>query len=143
MKLTTTLNLNKTHNCCHDGYHKLVTHLGGLKKYGADEPIDLVIILDCNGVGDCLWAFRATAEPSQHLARRIADEISASLLELYGTFSNSNEVREAMFFARGYAASATWTAYESGVTIWSRGTLAVSWPAESAKHARIIRAWLE
>lgn len=87
IKLTTTLNLIRSYNPCADGYAKLVRHLGGVKKYGADTPIDLAVILESNGVQDMLWCLRAVPPEQQSLARRfcswVAADFAAHVLPVY------------------------------------------------------------
>jgi hypothetical protein len=55
MKITTTLNRIKKSKPCSDGWTKLLTFLN--KTQADDEELDLLTILEGNGVQDCLWAF--------------------------------------------------------------------------------------
>jgi len=57
MKLTTTLNRLKSANACTSRYEHLVKALGGVS-FDHDAPIDLLTILEHNGVNDCEWALR-------------------------------------------------------------------------------------
>ena len=58
MKLTTTLNRIRECRPCRDGWEKLLRHLG--KTAADDEVIDLLTVLESNGVQDTLWCMRAT-----------------------------------------------------------------------------------
>ena len=59
MKLTTTFNELRKAGACQSGYTKLARYLGGVKKYGRDTPIDILTILDSNGLDDCVWVIGA------------------------------------------------------------------------------------
>ena len=59
MKLTTTFNELRKAGLRQLGYTKLARYLGGIKKYGADTPIDILTILDSNGLDDCVWVVGA------------------------------------------------------------------------------------
>jgi hypothetical protein len=72
MKLTTTFDRLKKAGACESGYKKLAVYLGGITKYGRYAPIDLLHILESNGVDDCLWALRATVEECESLCRFMA-----------------------------------------------------------------------
>ena len=56
-KFFTTLNAIRAHCPCTDGWKKLLTHLG--KTEADDEPLDLITVLDSNGLDDALWCLRA------------------------------------------------------------------------------------
>jgi hypothetical protein len=56
-KLYTTLNLLRKHNACKSGYAKVRAAVGA--GYDKDEQIDLLTVLDGNGIFDTLWALRA------------------------------------------------------------------------------------
>ena len=56
-KFTTTLNAIRKHEPCTDGWKKLLVHLG--KTEADDEPLDLITVLDSNGLDDALWCLRA------------------------------------------------------------------------------------
>lgn len=58
--MKTTLNKIRSHSPCADGWEKLLRHLG--KTQADDEPLDLLTILDSNGLHDTLWCFRAVED---------------------------------------------------------------------------------
>ena len=61
---TTTLNAIREYGPCTDGWKKLLGHLG--KKQADDAPLDLLTILDSNGLDDALWCLRAMPEHNKH-----------------------------------------------------------------------------
>ena len=58
--LTTTLNLLRKAGACEGRYRHLVKALGGTE-YGHDTPINLLTILEHNGVEDVEWVLSAGA----------------------------------------------------------------------------------
>jgi hypothetical protein len=104
MKLTTTLELLKNHDPCTDGYLKLKKYLRkGFKK---DSEINLLTILDSNGVEDCLWSLRATIENCEKMARLIAADCAESVLYIYQDKKTNDErpklaIQAARDFANG------------------------------------------
>ena len=61
MELTTTLNRLRAAGACESRYAHLLRALGGTS-VDHDAPINLLTILEHNGMDDCLWALCATAE---------------------------------------------------------------------------------
>ena len=55
--MKTTLNKIRAHSPCEDGYKKLCKHLGKTK--ADDDEIDLLTILESNGLDDALWSLCA------------------------------------------------------------------------------------
>jgi hypothetical protein len=83
MKLTTTFDRLKKAGVCEDGYKKLAKSLGGVTKYGLNTPINLLHILESNGVDDCLWALRATVEECEIISRLMAADFAESVLPIF------------------------------------------------------------
>ena len=81
MKLTTTLNEIKEHSPCDYGWNILCEHLG--KNFDHDEDINLLTILESNGIQDCLWAFRTTHQDSKPVAVKIAIEFARRVLHIF------------------------------------------------------------
>lgn len=52
-QLVTTLKDIRENSPCHDGWTKLLDHLGKTK--ADEEPVDLLTVLDSNGLDDALW----------------------------------------------------------------------------------------
>jgi hypothetical protein len=59
----TTLNKIRQNSPCHEGWTKLLRHLG--KTAADDEPLSLLTILDSNGIDDALWCLRSLPEQSR------------------------------------------------------------------------------
>ena len=55
--MKTTLNAIRAHSPCKDGWEKLLTHLG--KTRPDDDPLDLLTVLESNGLDDAIWCLRA------------------------------------------------------------------------------------
>lgn len=56
----TTLNRIQEHDPCREGWERLLKHLG--KTWAYDEPLGFDVILESNGLDDCLWAARSAPE---------------------------------------------------------------------------------
>ena len=76
MKLTTTLELLRQHNACERSYDLIADHVG--RDFTGE--IDLLTILDNNGVADCAWALRAAQQPEM---REIATEFAIKCAQPY------------------------------------------------------------
>ncbi len=89
MKLTTTLNLIRSKNPCNSnekasrlyGWNCLIDYLG--KDYPEDREINLLTILESNGIQDCLWALRCTIQDSEIISRRLAVEFARHVLSIF------------------------------------------------------------
>ena len=70
---TTTLAEIREQGPCEDGWQKLMKHLGKTK--ADDEPLELLTILDSNGLDDALWCLRAPSleRLSRHFQAWCAD----------------------------------------------------------------------
>ena len=55
--MKTTLNKIREHHPCANGWTKLLTRLG--KTQADDEPLEILTILESNGLDDALWCLRA------------------------------------------------------------------------------------
>ena len=58
---TTTLNAIRAASPCKDGWEKLLSYLGKTK--ADDEPLELLTILDSNGLDDALWVLSYAMQP--------------------------------------------------------------------------------
>jgi hypothetical protein len=105
MILSTTFNKLKEYGACQSGYTKLAKHMGGIKKYGNNTPIDLITILESNGIEDCIWSLRAAIEPERDkIARLFAADCAESVLPLFESEKpNDPRPRAAIQAARDYA----------------------------------------
>lgn len=77
---TTTLNRIRAASPCQDGWTKLLKHLG--KTTADDEPLDLLTILDINGMDDALWVL-SYAMPDDRLARHFQAWCAEQVLPIY------------------------------------------------------------
>ena len=126
-KYITTLNRIRAHDPCTNGWRKL---LKGLNKTEADdEPLDLLTILNINGLDDALWCMRTMPEHDkewrlyvvwcarqvQHL---ITDPRSIAVIDVAERFALGQTTVEelkdaeaaAEAVARAAAGDASWTA---------------------------------
>lgn len=79
-KYITTLNAIREHRPCKDGWEKLLKYLGKTK--ADDEPLDLLTILDSNGLDDALWCLRALPEEYHSMAHSLACDFAAHVLHI-------------------------------------------------------------
>jgi hypothetical protein len=102
---TTTFTKLKRAGACESGYKKLAVSLGGITRYGRYTPINLLQILDSNGVDDCLWSLRAVDHPDRdRIARYIACDCAESVLSVFETLRpNDSRPRDAIAVARRFA----------------------------------------
>jgi hypothetical protein len=91
MKLMTTLNEILKRNPCNAnpedsrdaGWNRLIDYLG--HDYDRDAEINLLTILEANGVQDCLWALRSTREDFRETAANLAFEFAERALKILKT----------------------------------------------------------
>ena len=81
MKLTTTLNKIRACSPCASGWRTLVKHLG--EDFDPDAEINLLTILESNGVADMLWTLRATDQDSKRVASQLAIEFAEQALPIF------------------------------------------------------------
>ena len=77
---TTSLNRIRAANPCKEGWWKLLTHLGKTK--ADDEPLELLSVLDSNGLDDALWVL-SCAMPDDRLARHFQAWCAEQVLPLF------------------------------------------------------------
>ena len=103
VRLTTTHNRLKTANACAPRYEHLVRALGGVS-FDHDASINLLTILEHNGVEDCLWALCTTAENCDQVARLMAADFAEAMLPIFERERpNDSRPRDAINIARAYA----------------------------------------
>ena len=135
VKLTTTLNRLRAAGACESRYAHLLRALGGTS-FDHDAPINLLTILEHNGVDDCLWALCATAENCDQVARLMAADFAEAVLPLYelrypNDLRPRSAIESARRFARGEITAAAWAAARDA-----------AWAAARAAQASIIRRYL-
>ena len=115
MTTYTTLNKIRAHHPCHDGWAKLLRHLGKTK--ADDEPLALVTILQSNGFADALWCLRACdgidrearlyavwcARQVQHI---MTDRRSLAALDVAEGYANGRATKNELAAARAAAGAA-------------------------------------
>jgi len=134
--MKTTLNRIKEHSPCSEGWSKLLTYLN--KTEADDEPLDLLTILESNGVEDCLWAFKCT-DNHNSIYRHIAADFAESVLHIYESdYPNDNRPRLAIQAARDYADGkiydAASNAAKAAARAASNAAWAASWAARNASN---------
>ena len=77
---TTTLAAIRAASPCEDGWRKLLWALG--KTSADDEPLDLLTVLDSNGLDDALWVL-SYAMPDDRLARHFQAWCAEQVLHLF------------------------------------------------------------
>jgi len=101
MELTTTLNLLHKAHACAPRYKVLLTALG--TNYPPDRPINLLTILNLNGLDDALWALCATAENCDKVARLMAADFAGQVLPIWQQYSDDKRPASAIKAARDFA----------------------------------------
>jgi hypothetical protein len=102
MKLSTTLNLLHKADACTSRYKVLVTALGN--EYPKDKEINLLTILESNGLDDALWTMCATVENCEKVARLMAADFAEESLKYWNKFyPKDNRPKQAIKAARDFA----------------------------------------
>ncbi len=78
--MKTTLEAIRGHSPCKEGWEKLLNYLGKTKADNA--PLDLLTVLESNGLGDTLWCLRAV-EGHEEAIRRLACDFALSVAHLW------------------------------------------------------------
>lgn len=98
MTTTTTLNAIRAASPCHDGWTKLLRHLG--KTSADDEPLPLLTVLDSNGLDDALWVLDNT-ECDLRLSRHFGAWCAEQILPLFeAAYPENMRPRQAIAVAR-------------------------------------------
>jgi len=101
MRIYTTLTRIRQAEPCSEGWTKLLAFLN--KTQADDESLDLLTILESNGVEDCLWAFQCT-DDNESIYRHMAADFAESVLHIYeADYPNDNRPRLAIQAARDFA----------------------------------------
>jgi hypothetical protein len=104
----------------------LLTALG--TDYPYDKPINLLSILESNGLDDALWALRATEQNCDKIARLMAADFAELALPIWQKYSQAKQPELAIRAARDFAYGRI-----------SRGELAAAMVAAGA--ASMAAAW--
>ena len=153
---TTTLKKIRKHGPCADGWAKLLEHLGKTKP--DDEPINLLTILESNGVKDMLWALRGVDHPERDkIARLMACDFAEAVLPIFEKkYPDDERPRNSIKVARRYAngkatdkelAAAGAAAWDAAWAAWAAGDAArdaagaAAWAAGDAAWDAARAAW--
>jgi hypothetical protein len=155
MRIYTTLNRIRQADPCIEGWTKLLAFLN--KTQADDEQLDLLTILESNGVHDCIWAFQCT-DNHDSIYRHMAADFAESTLHIYeAAYPNDNRPRLAIQAARDYAdgkisaatSDAAWDAWaaaraatRAAARAADRAASDAAWDAELEKQKAIIIKYL-
>ena len=149
---TTTLNAIRKASPCEKGWLKLLKHLGKTK--ADDEPLDLLTVLDSNGLDDALWVM-SYAKPDDRLARHFQAWCAEQVLPIFeAERPNDRRVRDqiamlrnddatyedraaARAAAEAAARAASWAAARTAAWTAARAT---AWDAARAAARTAARA---
>ena len=136
--MITTLEKIREHSPCSQGWANLLKHLG---KSGADsEPLDIVTILDSNGLDDALWCLRAVSGHDREIrlyavwcARQVqqfmTDPRSIAAIDVAERFANGETGQDELTAARDAAWDAKGDA--AGASAWGT-SWGFAWDAAAA-----------
>jgi hypothetical protein len=156
--MKTTLNKIRSKSPCTSGWTKLLKHLG--KVQADDVELDLLTVLESNGLDDALWCLRAVdgfekekrllavafAKEVQHLMQ---DPRSLAALDVAERFASGEATQEELELASADAyaaadAAAAWAAYAAAdaAAAWAAADAAAAWAAAwAADDADAAAAW--
>jgi hypothetical protein len=158
--LTTTLKQLRKAGACYGGYNKVVRSLQNLPftekdndscsyiRFAHKEEINILDILESNGVDDCLWALCATTQKCDKVARLMAvkfvrevqylitDPSSLNALDVAERFANGEATEEELAVAWAAARDVAWDAARDAARDVARD---VAWAA--AGDAARDAAW--
>ena len=155
MQLTTTFHLLRQASACKPRYEFLRNALSR-EEYGDDTPINLLTILETNGLDDALWALCATAENCDNVARLMAADFAEQVLSIWQKYSQDKRPELAIKAARDYAnglitdqeRDAAWAA--AGDAAWDAAGAAArdaardaAWAAAREKQKEIFIGYLQ
>ena len=78
--------------------------MGGADNFGKDTEINILTILESNGLEDALWCLRVTIQDCEREKRLIACEFAKSVLHIFETkHPNDDRPRKAIEAAKKFA----------------------------------------
>jgi hypothetical protein len=128
---TTTLSRIRDAKPCEDGWAKLLKHLGKTK--ADDEPLELLTVLESNGLDDALWVL-SYAMPDDRLARHFQAWCVEQVLHIFearypddtrvrdqiAMLRNDDATDEERFHVRTAVGAAAWDASEDAAWVAAR-----------------------
>ena len=146
MKLYTTLNLLREHGACKYGYEKLLQTVG--LNYDKDKPIDLITVLDSNGLFDAIWCLRATTDSAKSVitefvrycaSRADAASRAADCAASRAAYAASRAAASRAAYAAAYSVAADCAAYAAAYCAADYGA---AYAAEIEKQIEKLRELL-
>ena len=148
--MITTLKAIRAKGPCAYGWKKLLAHLG--KTGPDDEPLQIITILEANGLDDALWCLRAVEGHDREIrmfavwcARQVlhlmSDTRSLQALDVSERFANGSATSEELSASR----AAAWDAARAAArdAEWDDAAYAAAWDAarDAAWDAARAAAW--
>lgn len=149
---TTTMNAIRKASPCEEGWIKLLKHLGKTK--ADDEPLDLLTVLDSNGLDDALWVL-SHAMPDDRLARHFQAWCTEQVLPIFeAERPNDRRVRDQIAMLRNddatdedrdAARDAAWAAAQAAAraaawdAAWAAAR-AAAWDAQERQLRKMLAA---
>ena len=149
MLLTTTLRKLRDAHACTSRYTFLREALGA--KYGDTKSINMLHILETNGLSDALWAMQATVQNCDTVARLMAADFAARVLPIWRKkYPNDDRPAKAIKAARDFARGkitrekldAAWDAAGAATGAAARATAWAAADAENKRQAAIFVSYL-
>ena len=131
--MKTTLNKIKEQNPCKEGWEKLLTFLNKIK--ADDEELDLLAILESNGLKDAIWAL-CFVEGKDKEIRLMACDFAESVVHLANDKRCVNAIKVSRDYANGLATN------EELKAAWDAARAAAKYAASSAALAAGDAAWV-
>ena len=150
MPYTVTLKAIRAHGPCKDGWEKLLRHLG---KTAADgELLDLLTVLDGNGLNDALWCLRALEPEHDNAVRLLVCDLVEPAMQYVepGETRPQGALRVARAFALGEATeddlaaarAAAWAAVGAAwAAAWAAARAAAGAAGYAACDDAVTAAW--
>ena len=137
-KSTTTLAAIRAASPCESGWKKLLAALGKTK--ADNEPLDLLTVLNSNGLDDALWVM-SFAMPDDRLARHFQAWCAEQVLHIFEAVRpDDRRVRDQIEMLRRDDATkaerdAAWASAEAAEAAARASARASAWAAEAAAWA--------
>jgi len=145
MKIVLTTTFRKLHDAgaCKERYRYLAKALGGITKYGRTQSINLLQILEHNGLNDFFWVLGTIEE--NEVFRLMAADFAESVLPIFEREQPKDDrprlaIQATRQYARGEISDAAWAAASDAA--WAAASDA-AWAAAraAARAAAGAAAW--
>ena len=144
---TTTLSRIREAQPCREGWEKLLAHLGKTK--ADDEPLQLLTVLDSNGLDDALWVL-SYAMPDDRLARHFQAWCAEQVLHIFeAEHPTDTRVRDQIAMlrndeaaARAAARAAAWdAAWDAAGALVVRGLIKPGASWNKSAYDALTKPW--